>query len=89
MPQDSHFHIHGDARCLENLLTLNGDLTGTSFLSHLWDDKAFRNREFLKRQTFNTWIFIWICGILVDFGVLVYVKILGIIASLLEKLFDI
>lgn len=52
MPQDSHFHIHGDARCLENLLALNGDLTGTSFLSHLWDDKAFRNREFLKRQTF-------------------------------------
>ena len=36
---DSHFHIHGDARCLENLLALNGDLTGTSFLSHLWDDK--------------------------------------------------
>ncbi|CAL1168547.1 unnamed protein product, partial [Cladocopium goreaui] len=36
---DSNFNIHGDAKCLENLLALNAELTGTSFLSWLWDDK--------------------------------------------------
>lgn len=36
---DSNFNIYGDAKCLENLLALNMELTGTSFLSWLWDDK--------------------------------------------------
>ena len=83
MPQDSHFYIHGDARCLENLLALNGDLTGTSFLSHLWDDKAFWNPGFLKRQKFMLGCLLgyWKAGI--------FTKIPGITVSLLKKLFDV
>jgi hypothetical protein len=42
--EDSNFNIHGDAKCLENLLALNAELTGTSFLSWLWDDKETAGR---------------------------------------------
>lgn len=37
--QDSDLKIHGDAKCLENLLVLNEGLTDTSILAWLWDDK--------------------------------------------------